>query len=251
MSMASAAETAYGTAGDRESAIRQLVVSHLPLVKHIVSQIDRSGNGAISTDDLISAGTVGLVEAAHRYDPSQNTKFVTFAYRRVKGAVIDCLRQGDWLGRSARTHLRAIREHIDSFRSRTGRKPTIGELERESGMSEQDLLKYLSYEKWDYVGSLQDTVRGAEGEDSVLSALIPGSDEGPLQKLEWKERVELLAQAVQALSDVQKQIIVMYYYEDLYIAEVAAVLQVSESRVSQLHTRALYNLSRMLEQSNG
>ncbi len=240
--------TTYGKAEAQDRRIRDLVIAHLPLVKGIVNGLVICLNSAVSEEDLISAGTLGLVEAAHRFDESRDVRFGTFAYRRVRGAIMDFLRINDYLGRSARTQLSALRRHVREFRSDNDRKPSIRELAKQAGMSEQNVLKYLAYEKWDHVTSLERTVEGLDGEQDPLIALMPNNEQTPLDKLEWNEKVEKLAKAIENLPEKQKQIIVMYYYEGLYMAETAEILHISESRVSQLHTRALYNLTIELEE---
>jgi RNA polymerase sigma factor for flagellar operon FliA len=245
--MATPAETAYEKAQGKEGAIKQLVMDHLPLVRSIVGRICYGLSPAVSEEDLISAGTLGLVQAAHRYDPSAGVKFVTFAYPRVKGAVVDHLRRSDPLGKSAREQLRALRRHIQEAREATGRKPSLEELAERADLSEEDVLRYLSYEKWDYVGSLERSRGGPQDDQSALVELLPSDAETPLDKLEWKERIERLGDAVEKLPEREKQVIVMYYYEDLYMSEMAEILGVTESRVSQLHTRAIYNLTRQME----
>jgi RNA polymerase sigma factor for flagellar operon FliA len=248
--MTASPRTAYEKAGDQEQRIRSLVLEHLPLARGIVGRMSVSLGPTVSWDDLCSAATLGLVEAAHRYDESRGTKFETFAYPRVRGAVMDCLRGSDWLGKSARERLGALREHMRELRAHHGRKPTIEELASKAGMSDEDVLKYLSYEKWDSVASLQDCASEGGNDGASLETLIAADIATPLEELEWAEKVELLVRAIHALPEREKQIIIMYYYEDLYMSEMAEVLQVSESRVSQLHTRAIYNLSRMLESYN-
>jgi len=238
--------TAYGRAEDREQKIRDLVVEHLPLARRIVGQIYVSLGPTVSRDDLYSAATLGLVEAAHRYDETGGAKFETFAYLRIKGAVMDCLRASDWLGKSARDRLNRLRRCMYAFQGRQGRKPSVDELAREAGMSEEGVLRYLSYAKWDSVASLDES-QGAGENGASLAALIPAKVPTPLENLEHAENVERLVEAIHALPEREKQIIVMYYYEELYMAEIARVLNISESRVSQLHTRAVYNLMRMLE----
>ena len=245
--MAIPAQTAYERADGGGKAIKQLVMGHLPMVRHIVSRVRVGLEPALAEEDLISAGTLGLVEAAHRYDPSVGVKFSTFAYSRIKGSVIDCLRANDQLSRSARGQLIELRGHIAEFHKCNGRRPTIVELARQAGLEQKEVLRYLSYEKWDYVGSLQDDAADAQGEHNVLSDLIAADVATPLEELQWKERVERLGVAIEKLPERQKQIIVMYYYEELYMSEMAEILGISESRVSQLHTRALYNLTRKLE----
>jgi RNA polymerase sigma factor for flagellar operon FliA len=245
--MTTPAQTAYERADGQDESIKLLVMEHLALVRCIVSRVHVTFAPTVSEEDLISAGTLGLVEAAHRFDPSMGVKFSTFAYGRVKGAVVDCLRNNDQLAKSAREQLTGLRKCIGEFRKSNARKPTIEELAQETGMTEQGVLKYLSYEKWDYVGSLAANVTDTEGESRALAALIPDDEDTPLQQLESKERVEQLSKAIELLPEREKQVIVMYYYEQLYMAEMAEILGISESRVSQLHTRALYNLTRKLE----
>ncbi len=245
--MSSPAETAYQDARDDSARIKELVLDHVPLVNRLADRLLAKVTPDTSREDLISAGTVGLVEAAHRFDPSREVKFITFAYRRVRGAMLDYLRQKDWLGRSARDRLNELREITNAFRSRHHRVPRIEELAEEADISEERVLKYLSYRKWDYVCSLDQPAEDAEHGADGLAELIAADVPSPLEKLEWREKVERLAAAIEQLPERQRQIIVMYYYEDLYMAEMAEVLDLSESRISQLHTRAIYNLSRILE----
>jgi RNA polymerase sigma factor for flagellar operon FliA len=239
--------TTYTKTGSREDYIRTLVMEHVPLARSIVNNLSVSLGPTVSRDDLYSAATLGLVEAAHRYDESKGAKFSTFAYMRVRGAVMDCLRRSDWLGKSAREQLKGLRRIVREFRGRENRKPSVEELAEEADMNEETVLKYLSYEKWDFVGSLNDTVGDSDEGSAPLAALIDGGAPTPLENLQDAERLEQLADAIEQLPEREKQIIVMYYYEDLYMAEMAEVFGVSESRISQLHTRAIYNLTRILE----
>jgi len=246
--MVTPAETAYQNAREPEDRIQALVLEHLGLVNRVVDRSFAGLYGLVSRDDMIGAGMVGLVEAAHRFDESKGVKFSTFAYHRVRGAVGDLLRQLDWLGKSAREQLTALKSAIREFQSANGRRPSIEELAELADMSEENVLQYLSYEKWDNVASMDRSVEDPEGGQNVLSSLIAADVETPEESLEWKEKVDRLSAAVQTLPERQQQIIVMYYYEELYVAEMAEVLGVSEGRVSQLHTKALYNLTRLLEE---
>ena len=245
--MATPAETAYQNAQEREDRIKALVLEHLPLVSRVVDRSFAGMSSLVPRDDMMGAGMLGLVEAAHRYDEAKGVKFATFAYHRVRGAVGDLLRQVDWLGKSAREELTALRKRIREFQGAQGRRPTIEELAEASGMAEEEILRYLSYEKWDNVASIDSFVEDPDGERNVLSSLLASDAETPAESLEWKEKVEHLSTAIHALPERQQQIIVMYYYEELYLSEMAEILGVSEGRVSQLHTKALYNLTRLLE----
>jgi RNA polymerase sigma factor for flagellar operon FliA len=246
--MVTPAETAYQNAREPEDRIQSLVLEHLSLVNRVVDRSFAGLQGLVSRDDMISAGMLGLVEAAHRYDDTRGVKFSTFAYHRVRGAVGDLLRQVDWLGKSAREQLTALKNAIGEFQSAHGRRPTIEELAELTDMSEENVLQYLSYEKWDNVASVDGYVDDPDGGRNVLSSLIAADVQTPDESLEWKERVARLTAAIQALPERQQQIIVMYYYEELYLSEMAEILGVSEGRVSQLHTKALYNLTRLLEE---
>ncbi len=247
--MANPAQTAYQQAGDKAAGrIKKLVLDHLYLVHRLADRLSAQVNPTVSRDDLIGAATLGLVEAAHRFDGSKGVRFTTFAYQRIRGAMVDHLRQTDWLSKSARQHLENLREAIDRFQGNHSRKPTIEELATAMGMTQEDVLGHLAYEKWDRVSSLDQTAQEEEGHQNILAGLAAGDMDTPLDKLQWKEKVERLAAAIRALPARQEQIIVMYYYEELYMSEMAEVFSISESRVSELHTAALYNLARMLEE---
>ena len=245
--MATPAETAYQNAQEREDRIKTLVLENLSLVNRVVDRSFGGLSSLVPRDDMIGAGMLGLVEAAHRYDEAKGVKFTTFAYHRVRGAVGDLLRQVDWLGKSAREELTALRTRIREFQGAQGRRPTIEELSESTGMAEEEVLRYLSYEKWDHVASIDTYVADGDGGQNLLSSLLAADSETPEESLAWKEKVERLSTAIHALPERQQQIIVMYYYEELYLAEMAEVLGISEGRVSQLHTKALYNLTRLLE----
>jgi len=246
--MATSAEAAYQSASNQEGRIKDLVIDNLGLVRRIANRLHTNLDPSIAEEDLIGAGVLGLVQAAHRFDGTRGVKFSTFAYERIKGAVIDFLRDNDLLGKAARERLARLRQSAARLHGLKGRKPTIEELAHDAGMSEQEVLKALSYEKWDTMGSLQAEEPGADSQSNVLAELIPAQTDTPLEELERKERVERLSRAIESLPEREKQIIIMYYYEELYMSEMAAILNVTEGRISQLHTRAIYNLTRKLEE---
>ena len=245
--MATPVESAYGKTSGKNRSIEELVTEHLDLVRRMVYQLPAILTQDMPQDDLISAGMLGLVESAHRFDEERGVKFATFAYPRIKGAVMDYLRQRDVLSKSARSRLTRLRNCIAEFQNEHHRKPSIEELAELSDLPEGTVLRFLGYEKWDHVASLTGVSEQTGEDPTALIELIPADTETPLEKVEREERLQRLAEAIQELPERQKQIIVMYYYEELYMAEMAEVLKISESRVSQLHTRALYNLSRKLE----
>mgnify|MGYP006277833969 CR=1 FL=1 len=248
--MANSPEAVYKEADAESGEIRDLVLDHVPLVHRLADRLSMSTGHEQYRQDLVGAGMLGLVQAAHRFDPSLGNQFITFAYPRVRGAMVDFLRSNDILGRSARERLQGIRQAIESFRSLHARKPTVTELSRQTGLEEDEIVRCLTHEKLESMASLE--APAAEGDSQgCLAELIPAQTSTPLSKLEWAEQVELLAAAIEALPEREKRIIVLYYYEDLYMAEMAEIMGISESRVSQLHTRALYNLTRIMGEDDG
>ena len=141
--------------------------------------------------------------------------------------------------------------HIQSFREQHVRTPSVPELASVAQMGERDVVRYLSYDKWDHVSSTEVTLGGAGEGNMTLGATIAGNGPSQMDNLQREEQVDRLVRAIGALSERGQQIIVMYYYEELSMPEMAKVLGVSVSRISQLHTRAIHNLTRMLEREDG
>jgi len=241
------AQAAYAEQDIQADDVDSLITDNLLLVKRIVGQLPRRTREVVPEDDLVSAGTVGLVEAAHRYDPSRRAAFTTFAYRRIKGAIMDFLRSRDVLSRPARKRLDRIKEEMQKFRTEEGRKPTVGELAEATGLNRETVLESMSNDKWNNCASLQKTLKDGEGGQAPLSAFIPAEMDTPLEDAEYQERIDRVSEAIKELPEQQQQVIVMYYYKELYMKEIARVLGVSASRISQIHTEAIYNLGKYLE----
>lgn len=228
----------------REDGQEKLILDHLPLVKHIVQRIAAQLSYRKDVDDLISAGTLGLVRAARAYDPGRNAEFKTYAYVRIRGAVIDELR-----GRSfapARTHgqLRRIRQAYQTHRAAHGKPPEDTELAAEAGMTLTRLYKTLEEARKQHFLS----IHGLSDDDPALGALTPRDpDPAPDEQVERKELLERLAAAIRELSKRDRLVILLYYERDLTMKEAAEVLGVTESRVSQLHASALFKLAMKLK----
>ena len=244
--MTETATQAYETANE-DDGVQELVTEHLDLVKRIVYQLPVEFTISADREDLISAGMLGLVEAAHRFDESRGVSFVTFVYRRIKGAVVDYLRRNDFLSKSARGRLQRLQRAEREFQADKGRSPSIPELAEMVDLPEDTVVKFLGYQRWDRVGSLASRCTDSEGQSVALAQLIAGDTTPPDKRIEHRERLEELTEAIQRLPERQQELIVLYYHEELYMKEIAEVFGVSESRVSQLHTRALYKLGRMME----
>ena len=236
------ARQAYADQG-RELAIEQLILKHLPMVRHIVQRILANVPGRADAEDLISAGTLGLVHAARRFDPARQTEFSTYAYIRIRGAVIDELRQRSFVPTGVHHRIRAIAGAYDAHVAAHGGPPSDEQLSERAGMSLSRLYRTLEEARNQQFLSIY----GLTEERSALPSFLPPAKTPlPHEQMERAELLEKLASAIQQLPEKQRRVIVLYYDRDLTMKEAAAVLNVTESRVSQLHASALFKLSMKL-----
>lgn len=226
----------------RQAVEDQLIVDHLPLVRHIVQKVVGNLSERQDTDDLISAGTVGLVRAARAYDPSRHTEFKTYAYIRVRGAVIDELRSRSFSSPSIRRHIRRIRDAHRRHLAETGRPPTDQELAERAGLSLQMYYQTVEEARRQHFLSID----GLSDDEPALMNLLPADIASPETEASKRELLRRLTQAIQELPERDRKVVLLYYERDLTMKEVAAVLDVTESRVSQVHASALFKLSMKL-----
>ena len=226
----------------------RLVVAHVGLVKALAQRLARRLPSQVEVADLVSIGVLGLVEAAGRYKPSMGVPFDAFARRRVQGAMLDALRDLDWAPRS----LRKLRRHVDGtisqLRSQLGREPTEPEIATALGMTEAQYdaaLEQLRSLDVAMIKPLDDT--GSDRQPLLDVCIDP--DIGPEVRLERRELRTLLANAIQALPDRERQVLALYYEEELTMAEIGEVLGVCESRVSQLRSLAISRLRATLKET--
>jgi RNA polymerase sigma factor for flagellar operon FliA len=222
--------------------------AHLPLVQRVVKRLHASLPPSVELDDLYSVGVIGLVHAAKNYRPGRGTTFNSYATHRIRGAVLDELRRADFLPRRARSKARQLFKTVAALEQELGRAPEDAEIAHALGIS---LREY--YELEELVtpkGSVE--LDGAMDEDlsddAGLHEIIADSqEETAFAKLEKKELVETLAQLIQRLPETQKKVLAMYYFEELRLAEIAAVFGVTESRISQIHSQAVAVLRKQLQ----
>jgi RNA polymerase sigma factor for flagellar operon FliA len=222
------------------------ILDHIPLVKHIVNKVMVHARGKSDLEDLISAGTVGLVKAAKSFDPAREVEFKTYAYIRIRGAVIDELRRNSFVPSNVHQELRRIEEIYRRMSAKTGRPPSDEQLAREAKLPLEKLYKILQEGRNQHFLS----IHGLSDETSTLQGLVPPDHEpGPAQQAERKEMLEVLTEALMELSERDRHVLLLYYERDLTMKETAQVLGVTESRVSQLHASALFKLSMKLGRS--
>jgi RNA polymerase sigma factor for flagellar operon FliA len=227
--------TAEGIA-DKE----QQVVQYAPLVKRIAHHMMARLPASVEVDDIIQAGMMGLLDAVNRYQEALGAQFETYASQRIRGAILDELRQCDWVPRGVRKNMRRIEAAVNTLEQKLKRGPT-----------EQELADYLKVSLAEYQQWLQDA-RGYQlvyyedfhesDDDRFLDRHAAKNHPGPLEKLEEDSLRELLVQAIGALPEREKLMMSLYYEKDLNLREIGEVLGVSESRVCQLHTQAIARL---------
>jgi RNA polymerase sigma factor for flagellar operon FliA len=222
----------------------QLIVLYSPLVKYVASRVAVGLPQHVDSADLVSYGIIGLIDAIDRFDPVRQVKFETYAIPRIRGAIIDELRAIDWVPRSVRAKARALEQAYASLEATLLRTPTDAEVAAELDMSEkelQDVLRQLSFVG---VAALDEVfaVGGERGQRTSLGDTIPDATPGPAAMFDEKESKEILAQAIMHLGERERTVLSLYYYEGLTLAEIGEILGVTESRVCQIHTKAVLQL---------
>lgn len=220
----------------RDKFIRQ----YMPLVKYVAGKVAVGMPGSVEFDDLVGFGEFGLLDAIEKYDPAKNVKFKTYAVTRIRGAIFDELRQIDWVPRSVRQKSREIEDTINTLESKLGRPAEDSEIADALGISEDEYRKTIMKVSGTSVLSLNDVWYSSDDSDkmSIGDSIESPSSMNPDVIVEREEIKKVITQAINELPEKEKMVIVLYYHEDLTFKEIGQVLDVSESRISQLHTKA-------------
>jgi RNA polymerase sigma factor for flagellar operon FliA len=235
--LSEAASTTQQTPAEREA----LILEHLPLLHHIVGRLALELPARIDREDLTGYGMIGLVAAADSFDAGRGLQFSTYAYSRIRGAILDELRRLDFLPRGRRERVRELEQAFAALEQRLSHKPAPEDLARELGWSLDEVDECLCSAKSAGLVSLD------EGPESDLFALLQDpSCADPSGALEHQEVRQLLINAIAALPEPDRTVITLYYGEGLLLRDIGQVLDVTESRVSQIHTRAIYRLNKEL-----
>ena len=221
----------------------QLIIYYSPFVKYVAGRVLAGLPRHFDEEDLVSYGIIGLIDAIERFEPDRNLRFETYAIPRIKGAIIDELRSIDWVPRSVRTKARAVEQAFTHLEGTLRRTPNESEVAAELEMTVGEFHKALR--KISSVGmmALDEVLRGGErSERSTLGETLPDGGRGPVDTFEAKEAKEALVQAVDGMPERERTVLMMYYYDGLTLTEIGDVLGVTESRVCQIHTKALRQL---------
>jgi RNA polymerase sigma factor for flagellar operon FliA len=239
----------YKTAGD-DHARERLVVAYSPLVKYVSGRMASGLPAHVEEADLISYGLVGLISAIERFEPEREIKFETYAITRIKGAIIDELRSLDWVPRSVRSRARDIERANAKLEHRLQRAPTDDEMAVELGMTVEEFQEALLQISNSTVAALDElwTVSDASGDSvSLLDTLQDPGAPDPALVMDATDLKDRMADAIARLPEREKLVVALYYYENLTLREIGEVLGVTESRVSQLHTKAVLRLRGRLQ----
>jgi RNA polymerase sigma factor for flagellar operon FliA len=230
---------------DDERARERLVVAYSPLVKYVAGRMASGLPAHVDEADLISYGLVGLISAISRFEPEREIKFETYAITRIKGAIIDELRSLDWVPRSVRARARAIEKANAKLEHKLQRAPVDEEVAAELGVSVQEFRDSLLQISNSTIAALDElwTVSDASGDQvSLLDTLQDPDAPDPVAAMDQVDLKDRMSDAIARLPEREKLVIALYYYENLTLREIGEVLGVTESRISQLHTKAVLRL---------
>ncbi|MGH2994714.1 MAG: RNA polymerase sigma factor WhiG [Gaiellaceae bacterium] len=237
----------YRRSGDQRIRDR-LILTYAPLVKYVAGRLGSGLPAHVDDDDLVSYGLLGLIGAIERFDPSRDIKFETYAISRIKGSIIDELRSMDWVPRSVRSRARDIERAIAELESKLGRAPTDEEISGKLGLTQEELDESLSEISRTSIAALDElwTVSAGGDQIALIDTIEDTQGPNPQSALAQTELKEAIGESIARLPEREKLVVTLYYYEELTLREIGEVLGVTESRVSQLHTKAILRLKARL-----
>ena len=240
--------------GDQAPDARdQLIVEYSPLVKYVAGRVSTGLPNTIEQADLVSYGIFGLIDAIDKFDLDRGIKFETYAVSRIKGAIIDELRSIDWVPRSVRAKAREVEKTINSLENSLKRSPSDEEISEAMGIGIADLQAIYSQMSFVSLVALDEVMSmGSDRSDKValVDTIEDTGAEDPVQSFEGEEMKQILSQAIDKLSEREKIVVTLYYYEGMTLNEIGQVLGVTESRVCQMHTKAVMQLRGRLAESS-
>jgi RNA polymerase sigma factor for flagellar operon FliA len=225
----------------------QLILDHLPQVRLIARRIHERLPESVSLDDLVSAGTIGLISAIDRFDPSLNIKLKTYAEYKIRGAILDSLRGLDWAPRQQRKRAKQIEAAIANAEQRLKRTPTEEEIAAQLGLNLHEYYEWLVEIRGLSLGSLEASSSEEDQTRDVLRYVSDDEEQWPSRLLERSELQNLLAEAIARMPEIERTVLSLYYYEELTLREISKILHLHESRISQLKSQAILRLRSYME----
>ncbi|MGE5628545.1 MAG: FliA/WhiG family RNA polymerase sigma factor [Solirubrobacterales bacterium] len=226
----------------------EIVKKYIPLVKYISSRIFTGKSKYIEYEDMVSYGMIGLMDAINKFDESKGMKFSTYASIRIKGAIIDEIRKISPISKGAIDKLNRYNETVDNLQNKLHREPSDAEIAEELGISTKDIMEIEGYINYMSVVSLDEIICLKDDDVSVISTIKDENSPCPEAAFQDKEQIEYLSKALDILNEKDKTILSLYYYDELTLKEIGKILNVSESRVCQLHSRAIMHLRKAMQE---
>ena len=222
----------------------QLILEYAGVVNLVAGRLSMYLGYTVEYDDLVGYGIFGLIDAIDKYDMEKNVKFETYASLRIRGAILDQIRKMDWIPRSVRQRQRKIDEAMKQIEMRTGKTASDEELAKQLGLTDEELCSWQTQLKVTNVVSLNEFEEN--GSEPMIDSAHPVRFSQPEEVVEEAELKEKLAESLELLTEKERRVIELYYYEDMTLKEISKILEVSESRISQLHTKALNKMRKKM-----
>jgi len=227
---------------------KDLIERYLPLVRNVVDRVKLNVPAHVDADDLYSVGITGLIAAVRKFDPNQGSTFASYAAMRIRGAILDELRRMDWCPRRARARSRKLKSAINDVEQKLGRAAKDSEVCAALGISPKEYEKWVEEAKPVTFIAIDQSADGEEGQGASLHELLADeADKTGRDSLEKAELLQLLTQRIAELPDIPKKILAMYYFENMRLAEIAAVFDLTESRICQIHAQTILGLRGWLQ----
>lgn len=218
----------------------KIILEYAPLVKVVAGRLNMYLGYSVEYDDMVSYGIFGLIDAIDKFDMAKEVKFETYASLRIRGAILDQIRKMDWIPRTIRQKQKQIDSAMKEIEQETGREANDEEIAKKLGISPDEFLDWQCQMKVNNVVSLNEYME--QGSDVPADKTVSGGFDSPEAVIEQSELKDMLEEAMDLLTEKEKKVVLLYYYEELTLKEISFVLEVSESRVSQLHTKALQKM---------
>ena len=219
----------------------KIILEYAPLVKVVAGRLSMYLGYNVEYDDLVGYGVFGLIDAIDKFEPAKAVKFETYASLRIRGAILDQIRKMDWIPRTIRQKQKKIDTVMKEIEAETGKSATDEEIAKALGISDNEFYDWQSQMKITGIVSLNEFLEQGSDVSNEKGGISKGF-EGPEEVLEKSELKKMLAEALELLTEKEKKVILLYYYEELTLKEISNILEVSESRISQLHTKALQKM---------
>lgn len=219
-----------------------IILEYAPLVKLVAGRLSMYLGYNVEYEDLVSYGIFGLIDAIDKFDCMKDVKFETYASLRIRGAILDQIRKMDWIPRTIRQKQKRIDTIIKEIELTTGKAATDEEIAKGLGISDEEYLEWQSQMKITNVVSLNEYMEQGSEVPAEVNRHTTARFESPEENIEKEELKQVLEQTLQLLTEKERKVILLYYYEELTLKEISNILEVSESRISQLHTRALQKM---------